>query len=89
MPISFAADIAVLFTDGDVACMEGQVELRDYAFMSDPADDAKFPDHAHARHVLGRVSLPGGILRMPRGKPAWSPERIALFARWMEDGYLP
>lgn len=89
MGVSFANDIAPLFTDGDVECMEGQIDLRDYAFMSDPGPYREFPDHGHARIVFKRLSLPNGLQRMPRGRPPWPAEHIALFSSWMEDGFLP
>jgi hypothetical protein len=89
MATSFAVHIAPLFTDIDVNCMDGMVQLREYSFMSDLAGDGEFPDHAIARLVLKRLTLPDGPKRMPRGRPPWSAERIALFATWIDEGFLP
>lgn len=88
-PISFANDIAVLFTDPDVVCMDSRIHLRDYAVMSDPAGNEDFGDYATARNVLDRLSQPGGPLRMPRGRPPWPQADIDLFARWIEQGCPP
>lgn len=88
MPVSYAEDVAPLFTDRDVACMSGfGVKLRDYGYMSDPAADAEFADHSHARKVLARLVADAGRRRMPKGGPYWSDEQIDLFRRWMTDGF--
>lgn len=86
---SFATDIALLFTDDDVDCMGGSVELRDYAFMSDPAGTSSFADHGHANKVYKRLLPAAGVRRMPQGGPYWSDAQIALFKQWMDEGYKP
>ena len=60
-PISFANDIAVLFTDPDVGCMNSRIQLRDYAVMSDPAGNEDFANHATARNVLPVVAAWGAF----------------------------
>jgi hypothetical protein len=56
-PISFAKDIAVMFTPKDKTCMDGLgVQLADYTYMSDPAGDDKYGDHANANHVYARLT---------------------------------
>ena len=85
MTVSFAKDIAALFTDGDARCMGGMgVHLREYDYMANPAGDAVFADYANARHVLAR--LDGSEKpRMPPGGPGWNQDQLALFAAWMKD----
>ena len=56
-PVSFAADVAVLFTVKDKNCMAGMgIMLDDYMYMSDPAGDNMHPDHANAKHVYYRLT---------------------------------
>jgi len=88
MTVSFAKDIAPLFTDGDARCMRGMgVYLHEYDYMADPTGDASFADHANARHVLAR--LDGSVKpRMPPGGPAWSEAQLALLVAWM-SAWLP
>jgi hypothetical protein len=87
MPVSFAKDIKPMFNDDDIACMDGMgVKLDDYTYMSAPAGDETFPDHAAARHVLAR--LKGSERpRMPMGGPYWSPARTDTLQQWMDDGF--
>ena len=55
--VSFAKDIAVMFTAKDKTCMDGfGVKLDDYEYMSDPSGDEKHPDHANANHVYARLT---------------------------------
>lgn len=71
-PISFAKDIAVLFTAKDKACMSGfGVLLDDYNYMSDPAGDATYPDHANANHVYARLTGKEKP-QMPMGEKFWT-----------------
>lgn len=89
-PISFANDIAVLFTDPDVGCMNSRIQLRDYAVMSNPTGNEDFADHATARNVLDRLSQPGGggiadasrasALAASRHRPFRSVDRAGLSA---------
>ena len=89
MSVSFASDILPLFRTNDVSCMARYgVSLNDYTYMSDPAGDDTFADHANARHV--NAHLTGDETpRMPMGGPYWSSTQLALFAQWMTDGFLP
>jgi hypothetical protein len=84
MTVSFQSDIAPLFTSDDIEHMSGMgVELSDYAYMSDPTDD-----HANAQAVYQQVST-GGMPIDDNGNPVrtWSPDQVALFKSWMDDGY--
>ena len=81
---SFANDIKPLFRPVDVEHMKrAGVVLDDYAYMSDPTDE-----HAHARSVHDRLTGEKKP-RMPPGGPFWTAEQIALFEKWMSDGYAP
>lgn len=85
MTVSFAKDIAPLFTDGDARCMGGMgVHLREYDYMANPTGDAVFADHANARHVLARLNGTEAP-RMPPGGPGWDEAQLALFTAWMND----
>jgi hypothetical protein len=56
-PVSFAKDIAGLFTLKDKTCMAGMgVLLGDYQYMSASAGDDKYADHANAQHVYARLT---------------------------------
>jgi hypothetical protein len=85
-PVSFAADIKPLFRSVDIECMKDRdVKLDDYAYMSDPANN-----YEHAQHVQAALSPhDGGPPYMPPGGPYWTPEQLALFAKWRSDGYQP
>jgi hypothetical protein len=72
--LSFAHDIRPLFTDGDVACMAGNIDLTSY-------DDLK----GHAQAILSRLSNPDPSLVMPPSGP-WPDAQIALFASWIKGG---
>jgi hypothetical protein len=88
MTVSFAQSIVPLFRSADVACMKKYgVGLDDYAYMSDPAGDGTYPDHANARDVYDHLT---GVTppRMPMGGPYWSSEQLKLFEQWMADGFL-
>ena len=88
MLVSFAADIAPLFTEGDIDCMsETGVELNDYGYMSNGTGDDKFPDHANARHVYARLTG-NERPRMPMGGPYWQEAQLQLFNQWMTGGFL-
>jgi hypothetical protein len=56
------------------------VHLDDYAYMSN-ADG----DHANANDVLNVLTNQ----EMPPGGPFWTPQQLALFQKWMSDGYKP
>lgn len=89
MASSFASDVSKLFGTRDVTCMSGiGVRLADYTYMSDPSGDSTFADHANARHVLARLTGDEKP-RMPKGGPFWSDEQIAIYQRWISEGFLP
>jgi len=74
MALSFATDIRPLFRDGDIACMKPDgVALDDPEWMCVPAN---------AQSVYGAVSAG----TMPPDEP-WSPDRVALFKKWMDEGF--
>jgi hypothetical protein len=80
--VSFARDIKPLFRAVDISHMEAfDVKLDDYAYMSDP-DNAK--------RVLAVLSPSGSEPpEMPPDGPYWTPDQLALFAQWQQDGYQP
>jgi hypothetical protein len=90
MTVSFAGDIEPLFRPGDVSCMDRwDILLNDYNYMSDPAPNQDFADHAHARQVYFRLTPESGAKRMPKGGPYWSAQNLALYKRWMDEGFAP
>ena len=78
MAVSFAKDIKPLFRPIDIDHMKEFVPLDDYAYMSKP-------DNANA--VLQTVE--GNPPSMPPGGPYWTADQVALFRKWMADGYQP
>jgi len=84
--VSFAADIKPLFRSVDVAHMKPHgVKLDDYQYMSDPANG-----YQHAQSVHDTLSPQNGKPpAMPPGGPYWTPDQLALFAKWRSDGYQP
>jgi hypothetical protein len=87
--VSFAAQIAPLFRNQDVFCMNPlAVRLKDYAYMSDGAGDGTYADHANARHVYARLTG-DETPRMPAGGPFWSQAQLQLFDDWMDGGFQP
>lgn len=86
---SFKNDIKTKFRPQDIACMNRQqIPIADYDYMSDPAGDGSFPDHANARHVLARLSGTENP-RMPLNGPYWSDEDLATLTDWINGGYQP
>lgn len=85
-PVSFAADIKPLFRPVDIAHMKPHgVRLDDYPYMSDPANN-----YQNAQDIQDALSPQnGGVPTMPPGGPYWTPETLALFAKWRSDGYQP
>jgi hypothetical protein len=78
-PTSFQADIRPLFTERDVHAMSKAFDLAS-------CDDVK----THAAIIYGRIRGIGGTVMPPpppRGEGPWPQSRIALFAKWMADGY--
>ena len=84
--ISFATDINPLFRSVDVAHMKGfGVKLDDYSYMSDPSNN-----YENAERVQQFLSPQDGEPpSMPPGGPYWTPDQLALFAKWRADGYQP
>jgi len=79
MAVSFAKDIKSLFREVDIKHMNVHgIRLDDYAYMSQP-------DNANG--VLETVV--GDPPSMPPGGPYWTAEQVALFRKWMDDGYKP
>ena len=80
--VSFSADIKPLFRAIDISHMKPHgVALDDYAFMSNPDN---------ANRVYATLSpRDGGPPAMPPGGPYWTPDKLALFAKWQKDGYRP
>jgi hypothetical protein len=90
MVISFQKDIRPLFRPKDIACMDAMgVLLGDYDYMSDPAGNDIYRDHANARTVLCHLSPNQCTPRMPMGGPYWSEQQLATFDQWMTDGFQP
>jgi hypothetical protein len=82
--VSFASDIRPLFRPIDIEHMlPFDVRLDDYAYMSDATDN-----HKNARDV-GDFLTGARKPRMPLGGPFWTDEQLALYARWMDDGFQP
>jgi len=79
MAVSFAKDIAPLFTPADVACMGRRgVMLTVYTYMSVPSNAQDVLDH------LDGSSPP----QMPPSG-AWPAAQIQLFKSWITGGYQP
>ena len=89
MATSFQTDILPLFRPVDISHMRRRgVLLDDYPYMSDPAGDATYPDHAHARNVY--CFLTGDCQpRMPPGGPFWDAGQLQLYQQWMDGGFQP
>jgi len=87
MLVSFAADIRPLFNSRDVSCMARfQVALDDYGYMSAPAGNDQFPDHANARDVLAHLTGESPP-QMPMGGPFWTQAQLDLYRQWIADGF--
>jgi hypothetical protein len=84
MSVSFAKDILPLFRAIDIQHMKPfGVFLDDFAYMSDPNSN-----HENATSVgdyLSGLKNP----RMPIGGPFWTAQQLALYAKWMTDGFQP
>jgi hypothetical protein len=83
MTTSFSKDVLPLFRSGDVHCMAAYgVQLASADWMCDPAAQFGFPDYGNARQVfsaLEEATMP------PDG--AWAADRLAIYQRWMSDGF--
>ncbi len=88
--VSFARDIAVLFTTKDKKCMSDfGVLLDDFNYMSNPAGDETYPDHANANHVYARLTGKEKP-QMPMGEKYWTApdnpqgqQNLKTFDAWM------
>lgn len=79
MAVSFAKDIRPIYTDEDIDHMSTFLDLSSY-------DDNK----ANSTKILMRLKGDGGKRRMPPPpRAAWTPEQIALYQQWINDGYPP
>jgi hypothetical protein len=79
MAVSFAKDIKPLFREIDIDHMKNAgFALDDHAFMSEPSN---------ASLVLQTVE--GNPPTMPPGGPYWTAEQVALFKKWIAEGYQP
>lgn len=80
---SFEKDIKPLFKQPAVNHMKRlNVLLHDYSWMSDPAGDATYPDHANAHGVYFALS-PEAIKRMPPGGPYFTEAQMKTLSDWM------
>lgn len=79
---SFQGDILPLFTETDVEHMSSfGVVLDDYAYLSVPDNAAKVYDQV-AQGLMPPPPSEGG-------EGAWSPDKVALFKAWIDEGYQP
>ena len=80
-PVSFATDIAKLFTPLDIKRMASKFDLSKYA-------DVK----AHASDIQDRIQGIGGAVMPPappKGDGPWSQAWIDLFKLWVQQGCQP
>jgi hypothetical protein len=82
VPISFNASILPLFTATDIAHMKKAFDLSRY-------EEVK----ANAQSILGRLLGSTGAVMPPPpshgGAGPWSPDQIALFKQWVDEGCNP
>ena len=84
--ISFANNIAPLFTAQDVQCMRGLgVLLINYEYMSKQVS-GQFRNAQKVLQMLKPGALPD---RMPMGGPYWSDANIQLFSDWIAANCPP
>ena len=80
--LSFRTSILPLFTEVDVDHMKKVFDLSRY-------DDVK----ANAEAILGRLTGSTGSVMPPPashdGSGPWTPEQVALFKKWIDDGCNP
>jgi hypothetical protein len=79
--LSFASDIVVLFTPDEISCMKNNgIDLSNYSAVV-----------ANAPGILTAVTPtdPNTPPIMPMGLPAWTPDMVATFACWMQQGFKP
>ena len=88
-PVSFERDIRILFRPIDVQCMnQRNILLLNYEWMSDLQGNHGHTHHANAHQVYGYLTG-AKTPRMPYDGNYWSDGNLALFKKWMDDGYLP
>jgi hypothetical protein len=79
---TFKTHILPLFTDIDIDHMKKVLDLSRY-------EDVK----ANAQAILGRLmGTTGAVMPPPAdhgGAGPWSPEQVALFERWIDEGCYP
>lgn len=80
---SFQTDVLPLFRPQDIQHMNAMgVKLNQFDWMSNPAGDGKYPDHAHANHVYARLAGTE-TPRMPSGGPFWTDAQLETLHDWM------
>jgi hypothetical protein len=83
MATSFASDIKPMFRPVDIEHMKSYgVYLDNFSYMSHGEND-----HGNARTVFDTVV--GNPPSMPPGGPYWTTEQIALYKKWMDEGFRP
>jgi hypothetical protein len=76
--VSFAKDIAPLFTATDVAHMSFFCDLSKYA-----------DNKTHAQQILQRLKGQGGALMPPPPASPWTVNQITLYEEWIAGGFQP
>lgn len=80
---SFKTNVLPLFNQPAIKHMGRLgVKLDNYDYMSNPAGDSTYPDHANANHVYGRLSGSESP-RMPPGGPFWTDAQLKTLSDWM------
>lgn len=81
---SFATHIRPKFRQGDIGFMARLgFRMADVGWMTDPAGDETYPDHAHARRLFDAIK--NGV--MPPDEQ-WPEGWVDLYARWIHSGCL-
>ena len=81
---SFQTDVLPLFTPADIQHMKGMgVRLSQFAYMSNPAGDGTYADHANANHVYARLAGTSEGDRMPLNGPYWTDAQLKTLSDWM------
>ena len=81
---SFKTDVQPLFNQPAIKHMGRlSVFLDKYDWMSNPAGDGTYPDHANANHVYARLAGTTDGPRMPPGGPYWNDAQLKTLSNWM------